>query len=98
MGFPHVVLEEGLSRTITFGGMRDRNSGPEFFQTSSNPARSEALTDLGFPVWQADDLLEEFAMYRRGAAAGVEAGVLEALSRSPRSFGDFARDYQSLFA
>jgi len=24
MGFPHVVLEEGMSRAITFGGMRDR--------------------------------------------------------------------------
>jgi aryl-alcohol dehydrogenase-like predicted oxidoreductase len=24
MGFPHVVLDEGMSRTITFGGMRDR--------------------------------------------------------------------------
>jgi len=24
MGFSHVVLDEGMSRTITFGGMRDR--------------------------------------------------------------------------
>jgi len=24
MGFPHSLLEEGMSRTITFGGMRDR--------------------------------------------------------------------------
>jgi uncharacterized protein YbjT (DUF2867 family) len=57
-----------------------------------------ALVDLGFPVWQADGLLEEFAMYRRGEAAGVEPGVREALSRPPRSFEQFARDYAQLFA
>ena len=57
-----------------------------------------ALADLGFPAWQADGLLEEFAMYRRGEAAGVEPGVREALGRPPRSFDEFARDYAPLFA
>ena len=57
-----------------------------------------ALADLGFPAWQADGLLEEFAMYRRGEAAGVEPGVREALGHPPRSFDAFARDYAPLFA
>ena len=57
-----------------------------------------ALAGLGFPEWQADGLLEEFAMYRRGEAAGVESGGREALGRSPRSFEEFARDYAPLFA
>ena len=57
-----------------------------------------ALADLGFPAWQADGLLEEFAMYRRGEATGVEPGVREALGRPPRSFDEFARDYAPLFA
>ena len=57
-----------------------------------------ALADLGFPAWQADGLLEEFAMYRRGEAAGVEPGVREALGRPPRAFDEFARDYAPLFA
>ena len=56
-----------------------------------------ALADLGFPAWQADGLLEEFAMYRRGEAAGVEPGVREALGRAPRAFDDFARDYAPRF-
>jgi hypothetical protein len=44
-------------------------------------------------------LLEiEFAMYRKDEAANVEAGLLEALNRGPRSFEDFARDYAPLFA
>jgi len=54
-------------------------------------AMRAALADLGFPAWQADGLLEEFAMYRRGEAAGVEPGVRDALGRPPGSFGEFAR-------
>ena len=57
-----------------------------------------ALADLGFPAWQADGLVEEFAMYRRGEADGVEAGVSEALGRAPRAFAEFTRDYASLFS
>jgi hypothetical protein len=45
-----------------------------------------------------DGLLEEFAMYRRGEAAGVEPGVREALGRPPRTFDEFARNYALLFA
>jgi uncharacterized protein YbjT (DUF2867 family) len=78
-------LSVALGRTITFVDI-----APE--------AMRAALDGLGFPAWQADGLLEEFAMYRRGEASGVESGVLEALSRSPRSFAQFAHDYGPLFA
>jgi|SoiMethySBSTD1v2_1073268.scaffolds.fasta_scaffold668782_1 uncharacterized protein YbjT (DUF2867 family) len=61
-------------------------------------AMRAALADLGFPAWQADGLLEEFAMYRRGEAAGIEPGVRDAVGRPPRSFGEFVRDYATLFA
>lgn len=72
-------LSKHVGRTITFIDVP-----PE--------AMRAALMELGFPVWQADGLLEEFAMYRRGEAAGIESGVQEALDRDPRSFEDFARD------
>jgi uncharacterized protein YbjT (DUF2867 family) len=78
-------LSVALGRTITFVDVP-----PE--------AMRGALASLGFPAWQADGLLEEFAMYRRGEAAGVESGVLEALGRGPRSFAEFARDYAPLLA
>ena len=77
-------LSAALGRTITFVDVP-----PE--------AMRGALAGLGFPAWQADGLLEEFAMYRRGEAAGVESGMLEALGKNPRSFGEFARDYAPLF-
>ena len=78
-------LSSAVGRTITFVDVP-----PE--------AMRAALADLGFPAWQADGLLEEFAMYRRGEAAGVESGVREALGRPPRAFNEFARDYAPLFA
>jgi uncharacterized protein YbjT (DUF2867 family) len=78
-------FSKAVGRTITFVDVP-----PESMRV--------ALVDLGFPAWQADGLLEEFAMYRRGEAAGVEAGVREALDRSPLSFDEFARDYAPLFA
>ena len=77
-------LSQAIGRTITF--------------VDVPPASMRAaLADLGFSTWQADGLLEEFAMYRRGEAAGVEPGVREALGRPPRSFDAFARDYAPLF-
>jgi uncharacterized protein YbjT (DUF2867 family) len=77
-------LSQALGRRITFVNV---------------PAESmrAALSGLDFPAWQADGLIEEFAMYRRGEAAGVEPGVREALNRPPRSFGEFARDFAPLF-
>ena len=55
-----------------------------------------AVAGLGFPSWQADGLIEEFAMYRRGEATTVEPGVGEVLGRTGRSFDEFARDYASV--
>ena len=78
-------LSMTIGRTITFVDVP-----PESMRASL------ALADLGFAPWQADGLLEEFAMYRRGEAAGVEAGVREVLGRPPGSFGQFARDYAPL--
>jgi uncharacterized protein YbjT (DUF2867 family) len=78
-------LSRAIGRTATFVDVP-----PE--------AMRAALADLGFPAWQADGLLEEFAMYRRGEAAGVEPGVRDAVGRRPRAFAEFARDYAALFA
>jgi uncharacterized protein YbjT (DUF2867 family) len=78
-------LSEAVGRAITFIDVP-----PESMRA--------ALAELGFPEWQADGLLEEFAMYRRGEAAAVESGVQEALGRSPRSFEEFARDYAPMLS
>jgi hypothetical protein len=78
-------LSQAVGRTITFVDV-------------PADAMRAALVELGFSAWQAEGLLEEFAMYRRGDAAEIEAGVGEALGRPPCSFAEFARDYAPLFA
>jgi uncharacterized protein YbjT (DUF2867 family) len=59
-------------------------------------AMRDALLGVGFPVWQADGLLEEYTLYRRGAAAAVTSGVRDAIGKAPRSFEAFAHDYFEL--
>ena len=78
-------LSRAVDRTITFVDVP-----PESMRA--------ALAGLAFPPWQADGLIEEFAMYRRGEATTVEPGVGEALGRPARSFDEFARDYVPVFS
>ena len=87
---------------LTFGEMADELSTTlgrtiSFVDVPPEAMRG-ALDGLGFPAWQADGLVEEFEMYRRGEAAGIESGVTDALGRSPRPFVQLARDYAPLFA
>jgi uncharacterized protein YbjT (DUF2867 family) len=60
-------------------------------------AMGEMLLGIGFPVWQADGLLEDYAHYRRGEATAIASGVQDAIGRNPRSFEDFAQDYAAMF-
>ena len=57
-----------------------------------------ALLGMKMPEWQADGLLEDYAHYRRGEAAAIASGVLDATGQAPRSFEAFARDYASTFS
>jgi len=61
-------------------------------------AMKDALLSLGFPLWQADGLVEDYAHYSRGEAATIASGVEDATGASPRSFDNFARDYAPAFS
>src|SRR5215471_9436002 len=58
----------------------------------------EALLRVGFPLWQADGLVEDYAHYRRGEAATIASGVEDATGAPPRSFDSFALDYAPAFS
>lgn len=77
-------LSTALGRQVTFIDI-----APE--------AMRQALLQFGFPVWQADGLIEDYAHYSRNEAAAIESGVQDATGQSPRSFADFARDYAPTF-
>jgi len=61
-------------------------------------AMKEALLRVGFPLWQADGLVEDYAHYRRGEAATIASGVEDATGAFPHSFDSFARDYAPAFS
>ncbi len=68
------------------------------FVNVSPEAMREALKNAGFPDWQADGLIEDYAHYSRGEAAEITSGVLDATGVNPRTFDDFARDYAPAFS
>ena len=60
-------------------------------------AMRDALLSFGFPAWQADGLIEDYAHYRRGEAAAISPDVEEVTGRRPHTFLQFAGDYKQAF-
>ncbi|ACU62515.1 SDR family oxidoreductase [Chitinophaga pinensis] len=56
-----------------------------------------ALLGVGFPEWQADGLLEDYAHYRLNEAAAVTDIVQDVTGEKARTFSQFVTDYASLF-
>lgn len=78
-------LSEALNRKIEFV-----NVPPESMR--------EALARVGFPDWQADGLIEDYAHYHRGEAATVTADIQNVTGKQPYTFKEFARDYAPVFS
>jgi uncharacterized protein YbjT (DUF2867 family) len=57
----------------------------------------QAVIGAGFPLWQADGLIEDYAHYARGEAATVTSDVQLLTGRPPRNFEGFVSDYREIF-
>ncbi|WP_298739772.1 SDR family oxidoreductase [uncultured Chitinophaga sp.] len=68
-----------------------------FVQVSPEDMR-KSLIDVGFPLWQADGLIEDYAHYARGEAAAVSADVQTVTGQAPRNFNTFVKDYARAFS
>lgn len=55
------------------------------------------LAQVGFPEWQAEGLLEDYAHYHRGEAGVVTTDVQRVTGRPPRGFATFTHDYAPAF-
>ena len=89
---------EALTHAQMAAGLSAALGKPVRFQNVPPEAMHAAVLGVGFPVWQADGLLEDYAHYHRGEAATVTNGVQEATGHAPRPFAVFAHDYAPLFA
>ncbi|WP_375436536.1 SDR family oxidoreductase [uncultured Hymenobacter sp.] len=70
---------------------------PVAFQDVPAEAMHAAVLEIGFPAWQAEGLMEDYAHYHRGEAATVATGVQEATGHAPRPFAAFAQEYAPVF-
>ena len=68
----------------------------KFLDISPDSMR-QALVGFGMPAWQAEGLVEDYEIYRRGEAAQVTTTVKEVTGVPSRSFAQFARDYSASF-
>lgn len=68
----------------------------EFIDISPETLKN-ILLSIGFPIWQAEGLVEDYAHYKLGEASEVQSGVQDATGKEPRSFDSFAKDYANLF-
>lgn len=78
-------LSAALGRTLEFVDVQ-----PE--------AMHDTLLQVGFPAWQAEGLIEDYAHYARGEAAAITSDIEKATGQAPHSFDVFARDYAAAFA
>ena len=60
-------------------------------------AMRDGLLRFGFPEWQADGLIEDYAHYRRGEASAVSTAVEDVTGQPQRSFREFVQDYRLAF-
>jgi len=57
----------------------------------------EAFKAAGFPAWQVEGLIEDYAHYSRGEASEVYNTVNDITNRSAITFEQFVNDYKALF-
>lgn len=60
-------------------------------------AMRDSLLKIGFPSWQADGLLEEYAAWSQSEAAEITSDVRDATGQEAGTFEQFARDFASAF-
>ena len=77
-------LSQAIAKTIQYV-----NVPPE--------AMRQALLNLGMPEWQAEGLVEDYAHYRRGEAAGVSSTVHDITGKAVIPFSQFVREYAGKF-
>src|SRR5262245_44373869 len=70
---------------------------PVLYVDLPEAAMRDGLLRFGFPEWQADGLIEDYAHYRRGEAADVSTAVEDVTGQPPHSFRQFVQDYRQSF-
>lgn len=88
-----VTGPEGLTHSEIASRFGEAAGHEVHCQSVTSEAFLNALEQTGMPSWQAEGLLEDYAHYQRGEAAGVSPDVERVAGHPARSARDFAADY-----
>lgn len=77
-------LSKGLNQPVQFV-----NVSPEEMQ--------QGLISAGFPLWQAEGLVEDYAHYARGEASAISSCTEDVTGKAARNFKSFVNDYAKAF-
>lgn len=84
----HYQLAETISSVL--------NKPVTFIDVTPEQMRG-ALAGAGFPIWQLEGVMEDYAHYSRGEAASVDSAVTTITNTVPGSFEKFVCDYKFAF-
>ncbi|WP_142683126.1 SDR family oxidoreductase [Chitinophaga polysaccharea] len=79
------ILSEAVGRTIRYINVTENELLP-------------ALLHAGFPAWQAEGLIEDYAHYARGEAAAISSTVQDITGKPARNFASFAAEHAAAFS
>lgn len=85
---PEALTHDEIARQI--GAVLGRDVG--YVDIAPEQMR-QVLRDYHFPDWQADGVIEDYAHYARGEAAGISGDIEKVTGRKARSLGVFLGDY-----
>ena len=88
---------ESLTHAEMASQLSEALGKPIAFVDIPEAAMRRALLSVGFPEWQAEGLIEDYAHYRRGEASDVSPAVQNVTGRPPHAFREFAGDYKEAF-
>lgn len=93
-----VTGPEALTHAQIAAGFGEAAGHQVTFESVPADAFLETLRKAGMPTWQAEGLVEDYAHYARGEAAGISADVEQLTGHPPRSLRQFAADHAHAFA
>jgi uncharacterized protein YbjT (DUF2867 family) len=92
-----VTGPEALTHSDMASQLSDALGKQVAFIDISESAMRDALAAHGFPEWQTEGLIEDYAHYRRGEASRVSNVVPDVRGLPSHTFRKFARDYKEAF-
>ena len=96
LGIQTLTGPESLTHSDLAGHLSSA-TGDEIRFEDIPPAKFGEMLMGVLPPWQVDGLLEDYAHYARGEAAGLSPAVPDALGRPARDFAAFANESSAAF-